>query len=154
MARPRSGECVKDEFTGLYELGISHVVSLLEVGEAYELDLADEDSHCSEVGMSFESFPIEDRGVPSSAEDLSRLVCGIYHRCVAGEGTVIHCRAGIGRTGLVAASVLLHCGYEVGDALRLISVARKVQVPDTPEQVEWLELNERAVSQCHLSHER
>src|SRR5262249_25284547 len=50
----------------------------------------------------------------------------------------IHCRAGIGRSGLVGAAVLLHCGFTVREAFAAISKARGVQVPDTAEQSEWL----------------
>jgi predicted protein tyrosine phosphatase len=52
--------------------------------------------------------------------------------------TVIHCRAGIGRTSVVATGVLLHAGFEVTEAFEKISEIRGVQVPDTQEQYDWV----------------
>jgi protein-tyrosine phosphatase len=149
MGRPRAGDWAADEFAGLRELGVTDVVSLLEKPEAHELGLQDEMGNCATAGLCFHSFPIADRGVPASAAALSRLACQLYHHCAGGGHVVIHCRAGIGRSGLVAAAVLLHCGFEVAEAFAAISRARGVTVPDTREQIEWLEAHRVVVSECH-----
>jgi protein-tyrosine phosphatase len=150
MARPRAGDWASEEFAGLANLGVSEIVSLLESAEAREIGLAAEPAYCAEAGIRFHSFPIADRGVPSSAEDLSRLACRLYHSCAGGSFAAIHCRAGIGRSGLVSAGVLLHCGFTVKDALSAISRARGLQVPDTEEQTEWLLRHRTAIARCHL----
>jgi protein-tyrosine phosphatase len=150
MGRPRAGDWAADEFAGLSELGITDVVSLLEPAEAREVGLAAEDQYCETAGIRFHSFPIPDRGVPSSAEALSKLACQLYHFCAGGKRTAVHCRAGIGRSGLVSAAVLLHCGLGVDEALAAISKARGVTVPDTAEQVQWLTANQAILSECHL----
>lgn len=150
MGRPRAGEWASDEFAGLAGLGVTDVVSLLEPAEARELGLADEAAYCAAAGLRFHSYPVADRGVPDSAGSLSRLACQLYHLCAGGGCVVIHCRAGIGRSGLVTAAVLLHCGFSVRDALSAVSKARGVRVPDTVEQAEWLASHQAAVSQCHI----
>jgi protein-tyrosine phosphatase len=150
MGRPRAGDWAADEFGGLSELGIRNVISLLELGEAVELGLAEESSYCANASIAFYSFPISDRGIPASPEALSALACETYHRCAGGGSTLIHCRAGIGRSGLIAAAVLLHCGFDVDDAFARISLARGVPVPDTAEQRQWLETHRSTVGRCHL----
>jgi protein-tyrosine phosphatase len=148
MGRPRAGDWASDEFAGLAHLGVTEVVSLLEWAEARELGLAEEQAYCAAAGIRFHSFPIADRGVPGSPEDLSRLVCRLAHSFADGSFVAIHCRAGIGRSGLVSAAVLLHCGFTVRDALSAISKARGVQVPDTTEQSEWLSRYQTAIARC------
>ena len=138
MARPRGGDTAKDEILAFRQAGIHRIVSLLELHEQFVLGLELERQYCQEARIAFVSFPIPDRGVPANAIDLSELSKKMYVHCSAGESTAIHCRAGIGRSSLVAASVLLHGGMSVDDAFSKISVARGVPVPDTPEQVEWL----------------
>jgi len=56
----------------------------------------------------------------------------------AGKHVAIHCRAGIGRTGIIAGAVLLKTGKTAKEAFALISDARGVRVPDTEEQEKWL----------------
>ena len=65
-ARPRGGDWLADEAKGWQRAGIDMVVSLLESGEAAQLDLLDERSAAEDSGIRFVSFPIPDRGVPAS----------------------------------------------------------------------------------------
>jgi hypothetical protein len=56
----------------------------------------------------------------------------------AAQGVGLHCRAGIGRSALVAACVLVLMGMAPGTAFDLIGKARGVRVPDTEGQREWV----------------
>ena len=47
---------------------------------------------------------------------------------------VVHCRQGIGRSGLVAACLLVRKGISPGAAVEMVSAARGVSVPETTEQ--------------------
>ncbi|MGA8204448.1 MAG: hypothetical protein WB812_08000 [Woeseiaceae bacterium] len=141
MARPRGGDPARDEILAFRQAGIRRIVSLLELHEEFVLGLELERQYCRDARIVFHSFPIPERGVPSNAVELSELSKKTYLRCSAGENTAIHCRAGIGRSSLVAASVLLHGGMSVDDAFARIAMARGVPVPDTPEQADWLRQN-------------
>jgi len=138
MAKPLSGEWIDDEFAGIAASGINHIVSLLESGEAYEVGLDEEETVCGRHGMSFESYPIPDRGLPPSLHSFARFARDTWTRIDDGVCAVVHCRAGIGRTGVVAAGILLHAGYGPEDAFSRISEARGVSVPDTEEQYRWI----------------
>jgi protein-tyrosine phosphatase len=114
------------------------VVSLLEPEEVAELGLQDEARLCRENTIAFVSFPIPDRGVPPSwqaASDLARLLA-----LQAGEGrtVAVHCRAGIGRSPVIAACALVQLGMNPDRAFEAIAKARGVAVPDTEHQREWV----------------
>jgi len=141
MAKPVSGEWIEDEFLGIANEGILQIVSLLESHETYEVGLQKEKELTEINGMKFISYQIKDRGLPDSVEYFGKFTKNLYHEIADGKNTVIHCRAGIGRTGLVAAGVLLHCGFTPEEAFEHISEKRGVKVPDTEEQQNWLKLN-------------
>ena len=67
MPRPRSGDWLEDEIDDWEATGIKTVVSLLEPHEVTDLGLGAEAELCASRGVRFISFPIADRGTPSSA---------------------------------------------------------------------------------------
>ena len=121
-----------------HQLGVDTVVSLLTADEEKDLDLECEAPAVRQSKMTFVSFPIVDRSVPESRLALVRLVAHLSADLTQGRNIVIHCRQGIGRAALVAASVLINQGLEVEPALLAISKARGVTVPETPEQHAFL----------------
>lgn len=145
MARPRGGDRAEQEFSAFAQAGIRRIISLLELHEEYVLGLEHERQQCAAAKIAFESFPIPDRGVPDTPFALFELSKAIYLRCSGGENTAIHCRAGIGRSSLVAAAVMLHGGTGVDDAFSHIQTIRGVEVPDTPEQLDWLRTHAHTV---------
>ena len=138
-ARPRSGEWLVDEVAGWRAAGIDVVVSLLEVPEVRELDLASEESLCMGQGMQYLSFPVADREVPSSLVSTYALAEKLARALRQDQGVVIHCRAGIGRSGLMAACVLLRLGFAYEQVFPLLTQARGLAVPDTAAQEKWVE---------------
>ncbi len=138
MPRPRGGDWLEGEIQFLAKAGANVLVSLLKVDEAAELELQDEERLCGECGIQFISFPIADRGVPSSMPEACRTVETIMERLRAGKSVAIHCRMGIGRSALIAACLLKSEGISVDEAFAMVSRARGFSVPDTGEQKEWV----------------
>ncbi|MFZ6778234.1 protein-tyrosine phosphatase family protein [Undibacterium sp. Ji83W] len=138
MAKPVAGEWIEDEFRGIAQFGISRLVSLLETHEIRDLGLQTAPDLCAANQINFMHYPIKDRGLPSSFSATQKLVTQLHDDLLKGSNTVIHCRAGIGRTGLLAAAVLIRHGFDAAAALAIISKARGVMVPDTQEQIDWL----------------
>jgi protein-tyrosine phosphatase len=114
------------------------VVSLLELHELAELDLWQLPTMCRAAGIELVSFPIPDRGVPASMRKTGRLARDISHALRTGKAVAVHCRAGIGRSALIAACVLVRNGYDVHAAFDTIAKARGVEVPDTEAQRAWV----------------
>ena len=133
LARPRPGDWLQDEVASWREQGIEVVVSLLEIHEELELGLTDEAAICEEAGLHFVALRIADRGVPVDVTAVAGLVDQLANRVVG-----VHCRAGVGRSALFAACVLVAQGLDADEALTRIAGARGVEVPDTEEQREWV----------------
>jgi protein-tyrosine phosphatase len=139
MPRPRGGEWLSEEIDAWRDANISLVVSLLESHEVRELELKSEPLLCGENKIEFISFPIVDRGVPSSSKDISTMLMQVHSAITQGKAVAIHCRAGIGRTGTVAGCLLHLLGVPYGDIFSILSKSRGVTVPDTTPQLEWVE---------------
>jgi protein-tyrosine phosphatase len=118
--------------------GLDIVVSLLTPEEIEELDLQQEKALCQEQGIQFRSFPIQDRGVPPSRESMAALVKSLEKALRDGKNVAVHCRQGIGRSSLAAASLLVSAGDSPYDAWQRIENSRGCTVPDTPEQKQWV----------------
>ena len=74
MAKPVSGEWIEEEFSQISNYGIKKIVSLLEIAEERTVGLSDEKTLSEKNNMSFVSFPIPDRGLPSSIEKYSNFI--------------------------------------------------------------------------------
>ncbi len=138
LGRPRSGDWLSDEIGGWKTAGLTDVVSLLEAHEVRDLDLAREADMAAGVGLVFESLPTPDRGVPVSFEVAHSLWNRLAAKILEGHSVGVHCRAGIGRSGLIAAGVLVCLGVDERTAWERTSRARGRPVPDTEEQRLWL----------------
>ena len=138
-ARPRGGEDLDYEMSGWRNAGVDLVVSLLEPSEVRELELSDEEASCNRNNISFRSFSMPDRGVPENRKNFNSLITSLADEVESGKSVLIHCRAGIGRTGLVACCLLQSVGVKADEAFSLLTVARGVSVPDTLEQRKYAE---------------
>lgn len=138
IERPRGGEWLEDEARDLKAKGIDIVVSLLTPDEEHDLELGGEKGAVEAQGMKYISFPIEDCGTPASMSQARALIAVLVAAMKAGQLTGIHCRAGIGRSPMIAASVLVASGMPLERALRSLSEARGWPVPETAEQRKWV----------------
>ena len=136
MPRP-SSEWLKDDIIYFSTLEINTVISHLEKQEEREVGLSKEGALLNEAGIEFLSYPIKDRGLPE-VDQYAVFIETIYQRLFAGENIAVHCRAGIGRTGLTASCLLVRDGYESLVAMDMVSAARGTQIPDTEEQYDFI----------------
>lgn len=136
MPKP-SGEWLNEDVENYDLIGIDMIVSMLELNEASELSLEKQGEVCREQQLAFTQFPIVDRGLPE-VEQFTSLIREIIDNLKDGKNIAVHCRAGIGRSGLTVCSALLGFGYSPTDAMKLTSEARGVEVPDTEQQREFI----------------
>ncbi len=121
------------------------LVSLMEHSEYSDLQIPELFQKAEEQGIEVLHFPIPDGSVPledTEANDYQNLIEDIIERLKEGQTVVAHCRGGQGRSGLVAASVLVALGYPAVKALEVVREAREgaVEAPQQEERVQFLEM--------------
>jgi protein-tyrosine phosphatase len=140
MPHPRGGDWLADEIAAYHAAGVRVLVSLLTPEEAWDLELTQEAELCQAAGITFLSFPIPDRGMPPFTETTFAFIGDLERRLMRdGRHVAIHCWAGIGRSSLMAASVLAHIGLAPERAFAALTRVRGLTVPDMAEQVRWVE---------------
>ena len=140
ISRPRGGDWLPDEIGTLLHQGFQVIVSMLTDAEASELGLLEERQECLQRHIAFEQVPIPDRAVPSDRDAFLSAVEHIAEQVRAGMSVGVHCRAGIGRSSMFLASVLVRLGWGVEESFLAIQEARGCPVPDTPDQRKWVQL--------------
>jgi protein-tyrosine phosphatase len=111
-AMPGRAEPVDALWAWARDVGLDAIVCLAGDGEiaarspAYAEALAAGNGPCA-----IERLAIPDFGVPDDAEAFAGLAARIATRLREGRRVLIHCGAGIGRTGTLAVCVLLAMGY-------------------------------------------
>ncbi|MGA7697914.1 MAG: dual specificity protein phosphatase family protein [Candidatus Sulfotelmatobacter sp.] len=144
--RPRGGDWLKHDVAGWKGAHVDSVLSLLTPDEEHDLDLSGEADEVRALGMNFTSFPIPDRQVPKSEARLAETLEKVAHVLSAGKNVLVHCRQGIGRSGLVAACLLVKKGLSPGAAIDSVSAARGASVPETTEQRDWIDHHASALT--------
>ncbi len=130
MARPASAVT---DFEFLKELGIDAIVSLTE----HPLHRA----LVEEFGFEYKHVPVEDLTAPT-LEQIDEFVEFATKVRAEGKKLVVHCGAGIGRTGTMLACYLVHKGYTAQQAIQEVRRKRPGSI-ETPEQEEIIALYEK-----------
>jgi predicted protein tyrosine phosphatase len=139
MPKPDGGKHLEAAIRSLKRDGADVLVSLLPPDEAFDLGLEHERAACDGHNIIFRSFPIPDRGIPESTQAFLNFIETLHNDLLKNRSIVAHCFAGIGRSSLLLASLLRREGLSTDDAFRRITQARRALVPDTPEQLHWVE---------------
>lgn len=136
------------------EYGTDVLVTLLESQELTTYRIPSLIEEAQDAGMEVLHFPIVDVSTPDKAqsEKYAVLVERILDLLREGKTVVAHCRGGIGRTGVVAASVLAAIGYTGDEAIDLVRSARSPRMVETKAQEEYVRNFARAWKSKNEAH--
>ena len=82
-------------------------------------------------------FPVPDLHAPA-LQDAEPLLDQLRSRLDDGETLLLHCGAGIGRAGTVAAALLITMGVELDEALATVAADRPTAGPEVGAQADLL----------------
>lgn len=139
-AQPAKFGSVKQALEAYHGAGARLLVTLLPDHELNALGLQAVRESCEATGLPWAHCPIEDFSAPGL--EFERGWRGIASRVHSlldrGEGVALHCRAGLGRTGTVAARVLMERGLSAKDAIHLVRQTRSGSI-ETAAQEDYLQ---------------
>ncbi len=133
-------EATRERLKRLAEAGIAAFIDLTEAGEllSYEAELPPGALHLRR--------PLPDHGLPGERVEMAAILAALREALDSQRCVYLHCRAGIGRTGMVAGCFLAEQGLGGEGALEELNrlwqqSARSAQWPSVPEtagQVEYV----------------
>jgi hypothetical protein len=124
----------------LHEAGIDSFVDLTEDGELPPY------RHLLLTQTEYLRSAIVDTGVPNNVSQTQELLSSIRSALARGRSVYVHCRAGIGRTGLIVGCFLADEEANGRKALKVLNrlwlqserSASWPQVPQTPAQADYI----------------
>lgn len=130
----------RKRISALLEAGVRSFIDLTETGEveSYRALLP--------ASVAYESFGLPDHSVPRTAQQMRDVLTALWRGLSGRPGVYLHCRAGIGRTGMTVGCYLRELG-ETGDAAlaelnhlwkQNARAALWAEVPETEEQVRFV----------------
>ena len=116
------------------------VAAIICLTEEYEIRLkSSKYADALETGAvpcSVVPFEIREGGVPADRDAFWALANDLANRLRCGEALLIHCAGGVGRTAMLAVSVLLALGESFNEAENAVS--RAGSIVETMAQIEML----------------
>lgn len=130
---------LEDDLRAIRSWGAGTIISLIETHELNLLQVPELGETAIRMGVCWIHLPIRDVDVPDERfeQRWQAVGPGIHQRLDGGENILIHCRGGLGRTGLVAARILVERGCAPRDAIHRVRAVRPGAI-ETPAQEQYV----------------
>ena len=127
------------DIAAIKKWGAALVISLIEEHEFHMLGINELEVEVNKAGMQWLHFPIKDVSIPDARfeQQWQQSVNTIYRCLDQGEKVLVHCRGGLGRTGLLVARLLMAYGASSDEAISKVREARTGAI-ETREQEDYV----------------
>jgi len=129
-------QTLKDSLLTLKQAGTSAILTLMPEDEIARNQVTDLPALCQELGLAWFHCPIEDDHAPLAdfATAWQQQGPQIHQLLKEGKKVAIHCKGGSGRTGLVAAQIMLERGIDKEHVKQRIQALRPNALTLAPHQ--------------------
>ena len=136
---PGIGRDLATDIKTIQDLNIVIVLSLLEEHELSHLGVKSLLKELSVKNIQWMRFEIENFGVPKFSQYalLNQNINTVSNDIINGKNILIHCMAGLGRTGMIAALILIKLGIDINQSIKLIRNIRPGSI-ETEEQEKFV----------------
>ncbi len=124
----------------IVDAGITFLVTLMESCEIEALEVSQLGECCEQAGLEWYQLAIVDGGIPDEKFESLWTSVGRELRWALrnGESVLLHCKGGLGRTGMIAARLLMDLDtLDADSAIRQVRAARSGTI-ETAVQEEYL----------------
>jgi predicted protein tyrosine phosphatase len=140
------------DLAGIAAWGTTLLLTLMEQDELARHGVAHLGARAGR-SMTWHALPIVDRQVPDSAFEARwpTVAAEVLRRFDRGENVVVHCLGGLGRSGVIAARVLIERGLAPAAAMAAVRAARPGAIETAQQEAYVLGLGRSAVSAARAS---
>jgi len=127
--------------------GATTIVCLMEEFELDMLGVADLPAAAQDAGLQWVHLPIVDVSIPGPGFEQAWATEGAKLRSMLAEGQkiLIHCRGGLGRSGMIAARLLIEGGLTPAEAVTLVRRHRPGAIETRDQEQYVLRLDDACV---------
>ncbi len=131
------GRELDEDTAALRQQGVRWVLCLVPPAELERYGVPDLLQRLREAGMVTEHVPTVDQHA-CSVEEMRTALRFVRRGLEAGDGVLVHCVGGLGRSGMVVASYLRGLGMSADEAIAAVRVARGPRAVETAAQEDFV----------------
>ncbi len=131
------GRSIAQDLAVIEGQGVGRILCLVSRQELELYGVGDLLNVYREHGIAVRHMPIPDQKA-SGIKDMQEAIAWMETGLSAGEGVLIHCVGGLGRSGMAAAALLKSRGMAAEEAMAEVRRARSPNAIETAEQEEFV----------------